>query len=167
MMSEPISSLRDLPYEATRVASGRIGRLFVAYVAAVVVVALVRTLGLVAEESWVHGFGRLIEANGWSSLFLVPVMTALLGFVAAAPFATAFLVVAEGRGVRTLLAYGLAGLVIAVATQLVLTLPFGFPAPSFGLLGVDAIAGGLGGWVGWMIGVRAAPPPPPLSWGGL
>lgn len=166
MMSDPVSPLHDLPYEATRVASGRIGRLVVAYVAAVVVVAVVRTLGLVAEESWVHGFERLIAANGWSSLLLVPAMTGLVGFVAAAPFATAFLVVAEGRGMRSLATYAIAGLVVAVLTQMLLAL-FDVDLPGVGLLVLDAVAGAIGGWVGWMVGVRSAPPPPPVPWGGL
>lgn len=165
MMSDPASPLRDLPLEATRVASGRIARLFVAYVAAVVVVAVVRTLGLVAEESWTHGFERLIAANGWASLLLVPAMTGLVGFVAAAPFATAFLVVAEGRGGRSLAAYVIAGLVVAVLTQMLLAL-FDVDVPAAGLLALDAVAGAIGGWAGWLIGVRSAPPPPPLPWGG-
>lgn len=166
MMSDPRSSLRDLPLEATRVASGRIGRLFAAYLAAVAVAALVRTFGLVAEETWTFGFDRLIAANGWSSLGIVPAMTALIAFVAAAPFATAFLVVAEGRGVRGLAAYLVAGVVVAVVTQFILTVPFGFPAPGLGLSLLDAAAGAVAGWVAWVIGVRAAPPPPrPLPWG--
>lgn len=162
-MSNPASRLHDLPLEATRVASGRIGRLAVAYLVAVIVTAVVRTVGLVIEESWIAGFDRLIAANGWSSLLLVPTMTGLVGFVAAAPFATAFLVVAEGRGLRTRLAYVVAGAVVAVSTQLLLSLPFGFPAPSLGLVLLDAVAGAIGGWVAWIVGVRSAPPPPRLA----
>ncbi|NLH81784.1 MAG: hypothetical protein GX458_13180 [Phyllobacteriaceae bacterium] len=162
-MSDPASRLRDLPLEATRVASGRIGRLAVAYLVAVIVTAVVRTLGLVIEESWVGGFDRLIAANGWSSLVLVPAMTALVAFVAAAPFATAFLVIAEGQGLRTRRAYVLAGLIVAVSTQFLLSVPFGLPLPSIGLVGLDAVAGAVGGWVAWIVGVRSAPPPPRLA----
>ncbi len=161
-MSDPASPFSDVPFGTGRVASGRIGRLAIAYVVAVVVTAAVRTFGLVVEESWVVGFDRLVAVNGWGSLLLVPAMTGLIGFVAAAPFATAFLVFAEGRGVRGLAPYVLAGLLIAVVTQAILTIPFGFPAAGVGLYLLDAVAGALGGWVAWIIGVRSAPPPPRL-----
>lgn len=161
-MSDPASPLSDLPIATSRVASGRIGRLAIAYLVAVVVTAGVRTCGLVVEESWVVGFDRLVAVNGWASLLLVPAMTGLVAFVAAAPFATAFLVFAEGRGVRGLAPYVLAGLVIAVVTQAILTIPFGFPAAGGGLYLLDAVAGALGGWVAWIVGVRSAPPPPRL-----
>lgn len=154
------------PLVSRPVASGRIGRLVVAYVVAVVVTATLRTIGLVAEESWVSGFDRLIATNGWTSLLVVPAMTGLVAFVAAAPFATAFLVVAEARGLRSLFAWILAGAVVAVATQTILALPFRLPLPSAGLGGLDAVAGAVGGWAAWLIGVRSAPPPPRLAvWG--
>ncbi|MCE1235455.1 MAG: hypothetical protein LWW93_03765 [Hyphomicrobiales bacterium] len=166
-MSDPVVSRHARALAPRPVASGRIGRLVVAYVVAVVAAAALRTIGLVVEESWVSGFGRLIAANGWTSLLVVPAMTGLVGFVAAAPFATAFLVFAEARGLRSLLAWILAGAVVAVATQILLALPFRLPLPSVGLCGLDAVAGAIGGWSAWLIGVRSAPPPPPRPgvWG--
>ena len=161
-MAEPISPLSDLPLETSRVASGRIGRLVLAYAGAVIAAATTRTLGLVIEETLVSGFDRLIAGNGWSSLLTVPALTGLVAFVAAAPFATGFLVVAEGRGARGLAPYVFAGALVAVATQLLLTVPLGFPMAGVGLLLLDAAAGAVGGWVAWVIGVRSAPPPPRL-----
>jgi hypothetical protein len=161
-MSDPASPLTDLTYATNRVGSGRIGRLVVAYVAAVAAAAVARTFGLVVEETWIAGFGHLVAVNGWSSLLVVPAMTGLIGFVTAAPFATAFLVFAEGRGVRGLGPYLAAGAAIAVATQAILTVPFGVSAAGGGLYLLDAVAGAVGGWVGWLVGVRSAPPPPRL-----
>ena len=171
-MSDPVSPLSDLshetrrvaadlPYEASRVASGRIGRLVVAYAVAVVAAVAARTLGLVVEEAWVSGFDRMIATNGWSSLLAVPILTGIVAFVAASPFATAFLVVAEGRGMRGPLLHLAAGAAIAVAAQALTTFPFGLPAASGGLLALDAFAGMIGGWVCWIVAVRSAPPPPP------
>lgn len=157
----PTRVAADLPFEASRVGSGRIGRLVVAYAVAVVAAAAVRTLGLVLEELWVSGFDRMIAANGWSSLLAVPVLTGIVAFVAASPFATAFLVVAEARGMRSPLIHLVTGGAIAVATQAVTTFPFGLPAASGGLLVLDAFAGMVGGWVCWIVAVRSAPPPPP------
>lgn len=159
-MSDPLVSRRAHSADLRPVASGRIARLVVAYAAAVAVAAVARTVGLVVEETWTSGFARLIAANGWASLAVVPAMTGLVAFVAAAPFATAFLVVAEARGLRAAFAWIVAGAVVAVATQAILALPFRLPLPSLGLSGLDALAGAIGGWAAWVIGVRSAPPPP-------
>jgi len=160
-MSEPGSSFDDRPLAARRVASGRIGRILMAYVLAVAAVAAVRTLGLVIEESWTRGFDRLIAVNGWASLVVVPAMTALIVFVAAAPLVTAFLVAAEARALRAPWIYALAGLAIALLTRALIALPFGLPLPSFGLFALEAAAGGVGAWVYWLVAIRSAPPPPP------
>lgn len=162
-MSEPVSTHDDRPPAPRRVASGRIGRILIAYGLAVAAAAVVRTVGLVIEESWARGFDRLIAANGWSSLLVVPAMTALIGFVAAAPLATAFLVVAEARALRSPVIHALAGLIVALLTRISVALPFGLPLPSFGLLALEASAGVIGGWVYWVVAIRSAPPPPPAA----
>ena len=145
------------------VASGRIGRIVVAYVLAVAAAAVLRTVGLVVEETWVRGFDRLVAVNGWSSLLVVPAMTALIGFVAAAPVATAVLVVAEARGMRVLWGYALAGGAIAALTRFVVTLPFGLAGPTAGLVALETVAGIIAGWVYWLVAIRSAPPPPPAD----
>lgn len=159
-MSDPLRRFDDLAFDAGRVASGRIGRIVAAYVAAVVVGSLLRTFGLVIEESLTSGFSGIVRRFGWSSLLVVPIMTSVVALIAAAPFATAFFVVAEGRATRSRLAWILAGAAIAVIAQLLVTVPFGADAPALGLLGLDALAGALAGSVGWIVGVRSAPPPP-------
>lgn len=162
-MSEPASSYDERPLATRRVASGRIGRILIGYALAVIAAAALRTLGLVIEESWARGFDRLIAVNGWSSLVVVPAMTALIGFVAAAPLVTAFLVVAEARAFRALAVYMVAGPIIAVATRLLVVLPFGLPLPATGLLTLEAATGIVAGWVYWVVAIRSAPPPPPAD----
>lgn len=159
-MSDPLRRFDDLAYDSGRVASGRIGRIVAAYLAAVVIGSLLRTFGLVIEESLTSGFGGILRRFGWSSLVVVPVMTAAVAAIAAAPFATAFFVIAEGRATRSRLAWILAGAAIAMIAQLLVTVPFDAPAPALGLLGLDALAGALAGSFGWVVAVRSAPPPP-------
>ena len=159
-MTDPSSPFHDLPPEATRVAAGRIGRIVLAYGLACVAAGVARTVGLVIEETWVRGFGRLVADNGAASLVIVPVMTALIAFVAAAPFATAFLVWAEGRSARALGLYLVGGAAIGAATQGLVTLPFTGASMSIGLVVLTALAGMVGGWVHWVVAVRSAPPPP-------
>ncbi len=163
-MSDPDFQPRRLAAQQARASAGRLGRIVLGYGLACAGAGVVRTLGLIAEEAWVRGFGRLVADNGWSSLFLVPVMTAVMVFIAAAPFATAFLFHAEGRGLRAPLGYVIAGAVIGPLTQGII----GFLAgaglhPSFGLTALAAFAGGVGGWLYWIVAVRSAPPPPSSS----
>lgn len=160
-MSDRSSSSLDGWVDRERVAAGRIGRITLAYVLATTAAALTRTLGLVVEESWVRGFGRLIADNGVASLLLVPAATALVVFVAAAPFTSAFVVWAEGRGLRSAVVHVAAGSVIGVATQTTLALlGAGIAAMPTGIVLLAALAGCAGGWVYWLIAVRSAPPPP-------
>lgn len=159
-MSDPLRRFDDLTFDAGRVASGRIGRIVTAYVVAVVIGSLLRTFGLVIEESLTSGFGGIVRRFGWASLLVVPIMTTVVALIAAAPFATAFFVVAEGRATRSRLAWIVAGAAIAVVAQLLVTVPFDAPAPALGLLGLDALVGAIAGSVGWVVAVRSAPPPP-------
>ncbi|MER2605900.1 MAG: hypothetical protein ABTQ29_08735 [Siculibacillus sp.] len=145
------------------VAAGRIGRIVLAYALAIAAAAIVRTLGLIVEESWLHGLASLIARNGVTSLILVPAATALIAFLAAAPFVTAFAVWAEGRGARSLPLHLVAGALIGVTTQIVVSLPYtASPPVGVGLILLAALAGGVGGWVYWTVAVRSAPPPPPV-----
>lgn len=160
-MPEPLSPRLDGWPERERVASGRIGRIVLAYVLATGAAALVRTLGLIAEESWTRGFGRLVGDNGIASLALVPAATALVAFFAAAPFVTAFVVWAEGRALRSGVAHVAAGAVVGLVTQTLVALLTGtFAALPTGVVVLSSFAGAIGGWIYWLIAVRSAPPPP-------
>ncbi|TBW40079.1 hypothetical protein EYW49_05280 [Siculibacillus lacustris] len=143
------------------VADGRLGRIAGGYALACLAAAVVRTLGLVAEESFERGLATVIAANGVGALILVPIASTVVIFVAAAPFATAALVVAESRRWRAAAAYLAAGAIVGPATQVLVAIVDGSTAaPSAGLSGLAAIAGLAGGWVHWLVAVRASPPAP-------
>mgnify|MGYP001766476160 CR=1 FL=1 len=151
-----------LDRDRASVAGGRLGRIVGAYALAAFAGAIARTFGLVAQETAVRGFGAMIETNGIGALVVVPLLSGLVAFLAAAPFVTAFLVFAEGRGARANWLYVVAGAVIGPLAQGLIGL---FDAsgwtPGLGLYGLDMVAGAVAGWVYWMVAVRAAPPAPP------
>ena len=158
-MSDPVR-LVDPPPATAGVASGRLARIVLAYVLAIAAATLLRTFGLVVEESLTTGFDRMIDRNGWASLLVVPALGALVALLAAAPFATAFFVVAEAMGLAGRAMWIAAGATIAVLTQTLVTVPFGLGSSSLALLGLDAVVGAVGGGLAWIVAVRAAPPPP-------
>jgi hypothetical protein len=151
-----------LDRDRATVAGGRLGRIVVAYALAALAGALARTFGLVAQETAVRGFGAMIDTNGAGALVVVPLLSAFVTFLAAAPFVTAFLVFAEAGGARAGWLYVVAGAVIGPLAQVLIGL---FDAsgrsPGLALYGLDAVAGAIAGWVYWMVAVRAAPPAPP------
>jgi hypothetical protein len=145
------------------VADGRLGRIIGAYLLACFAAALVRTIGLVVEESIGRGFATVLGENGAGALILVPVASTVVIFVAAAPFATACLMVAENRRWRSPFGYLLAGAAIGPATQILVAIFDGSTAvPSAGLSGLAAASGLTGGWVHWLVAIRSAPPAPRL-----
>lgn len=147
-----------------RVADGRLGRIVGAYLLATIAAALLRTLGLLAEETFERGLFAIVADNGAGALILVPVASSLVIFVAAAPFATAALMVAESRRWRGATAYLVAGAAVGPATQLLVAVLGGSTsAPSLGLAGLAALAGLTGGWVYWLVAVRSAPPAPRVA----
>lgn len=159
-------SSRDslLDRDRTPVAGGRLGRIVAAYALAAFAGALARTFGLVIQETVVRGLSAMIETNGAAALIVVPLASALVAFLAAAPFVTAFLVYAEGRGARALGLYVVAGAVIGPMAQgLIGFFDASDRAPGLGLYGLDLLAGAVAGWVYWTIAVRAAPPAPPAD----
>jgi hypothetical protein len=150
----------------SRVADGRLGRIVGAYLLATVAAALLRTLGLVVEETVERGLGAIVADNGLGALILVPIASALVIFVAAAPFATAALMVAESRRWRAAAAYLVIGALIGPATQLLVAVLGGATsAPSAGLTALAALAGLTGGWIYWLVAVRSAPPAPLRGYG--
>ena len=150
-----------LDRDRTTVAGGRLGRIVAAYALAAFAGALARTFGLVAQETAVRGFGAMIETNGVGALVVVPLLSGVVAFLAAAPFVTAFLVFAEASGARTAWIHVAAGAVIGPAAQLLIGLFGSSAATSLGLYGLDIFAGSVAGWVYWTVAVRAAPPAPP------
>jgi len=151
-----------LDRDRTTVAGGRLGRIVVAYALAAFAGALARTFGLVVQEAAVRGFSAMIETNGIGAFVVVPLASALVAFLAAAPFVTAFLVFAESGGARANWLYVLAGGAIGPMAQGLIGLfdTSGRPA-SLALYGLAAAAGAVAGWVYWIVAVRAAPPAPP------
>lgn len=147
------------------VAGGRLGRIVAAYALAAFAGALARTFGLVAQETAVRGFGAMIETNGAGALLVVPLASAFVTFLAAAPFVTAFLVFAESSGARANWLYVLAGAAIGPLAQLLIGLFAAGASSGAALYGLDAAAGALAGWVYWLVAVRAAPPAPPAAEG--
>lgn len=153
-----------LDRERNAVAGGRLGRIIVAYGLAALVGAFVRTFGLMAQEIVVRGFGPLIETNGVGALLLVPLLSACVAFLAAAPFVTAFLVFAESAGARSRLLYIAAGAVIGPLAQALIGFFDTSDRPtSLALYALAALAGAIGGQVYWLVAVRAAPPAPPAA----
>lgn len=150
-----------LDRDRTVVAGGRLGRIVAAYGLAAFAGALARTFGLVAQEIAVRGVGPMIETNGIGALALVPILSAVVVFLAAAPFVTAFLVFAESAGARSLLLHLAAGAVIGPLAQALIGLFGSSAGTGLGLYGLDVVAGAVGGWVYWSVAVRAAPPAPP------
>lgn len=160
-MSDPDFEPHHLAAVQARAAAGRLARILTGYVVACLGASVVRTFGLVVEESSTRGFARLVADNGWGALVLVPVATAAVVFLAAAPFVTAFLVHAEGRRVHGAFAYVIAGVVIGPLTQAFAGFLGGAGLhPNFGLVGLAALAGAIGGWLYWVVALRSAPPPP-------
>lgn len=153
-----------LDRERAAVAGGRLGRIVAAYALAALAGALARTFGLIAQEVAVRGFRPMIETNGLGALVVVPLFSALVAFLAAAPFATAFLVFAESIGARSRWLYLLAGAAIGPLAQGLIDLFDGSARPTgLALYGLAAIAGAVAGWVYWTVAVRAAPPAPPFD----
>ena len=150
-----------LDRDRTSVAGGRLGRIVAAYALAVLAATIARTFGLVAQETVLRGFGAMIETNGVAALVVVPIFSAVVAFLAAAPFATAFLVFSESAGARALWLHLVAGAVVGPLAQALIGLfdASGNPA-GLALYGLAAIAGLVGGWVYWTVAVRAAPPAP-------
>jgi hypothetical protein len=160
-MSDPGFEPHRLAAVEARAAAGRLGRIVAGYALGCLGAGVVRTFGLVAQEAWLRGFGRLIDDNGAGALVLVPVLTAAVSFLAASPFVAAFLMQAEARRARAVFAYVVAGVVIGPLTQgLVGALTGAGLHPNFGLVGLAALAGAVGGWLYWIVAVRSAPPPP-------
>jgi len=160
-MSDPRFEPHDLAAAQARAAAGRLGRILAGYVIACLGASVVRTLGLILQEASTRGFDRLVADNGWNALALVPLATAIVVFLAASPFVTAFLVHAEGRRVRAAFAYVIAGVVIGPLTQGLAGFLGGAGLnPKFGLVALAALAGAVGGWLYWVVAVRSAPPPP-------
>lgn len=160
-MSDPGFRPHDLATAQARAAAGRLGRILTGYVVACLGGSVARTFGLVVEESSTRGFGRMVADNGWGALALVPLATAAVVFLAASPFVTAFLIQAEARRARRASAYVIAGLVIGPLTQGLAGFLGGDGLnPDFGLVGLAALAGAVGGWLYWIVAVRSAPPPP-------
>lgn len=146
------------------VAGGRLGRIVVAYGLAVAAGALARTVGLIGQETVVRGFGRMIEVNGVAALVMVPLFTAAVAFLAAAPFATAFLIFAESGGARARLLYVGAGAVIGPLAQGLIGIFDTSGGPTaLALYLLAGLAGAIGGQVYWSVAVRAAPPAPPVG----
>lgn len=156
-------SLHASVLDHTTVAGGRLGRIVAAYALASFAAAIARTFGLIAQETAVRGFGAMIETNGVAALILVPLASALVVFLAAAPFATAFLVFAESRGARARLLYIAAGAVIGPLAQALIGLFDGGQPTGLALYGLAVVAGAIAGQVHWSVAVRAAPPAPPRS----
>lgn len=145
------------------VADGRLGRIVGAYLLACLAASLMRTVGLILEESIGRGFATVLGENGAAALILVPVASTIVIFVAAAPFATACLMVAESRRWRSPIGYLVAGAAIGPATQILVAIFDGSTAvPSAGLSALAAASGATGGWVHWLVAVRSAPPAPRL-----
>lgn len=147
--------------ERPTVADGRLGRIVGAYLLACLAAAVVRTAGLLVQESLGRGLAATLGENGVAALILVPIASAVVIFVAAAPFATACLMVAENRRWRSPAAYLVAGAAIGPATQLLVAVLDGSTrVPSAGLMSLAAISGLAGGWIHWLVAIRSAPPPP-------
>lgn len=156
-MSSPLGA--PLP---DRLAGGRLGRIVGAYALAALGAAVLRTVALIAEEIAVAGFGTVIELNGWLALLIVPLASAVVIFLAAAPFTTAFVVFAESRGLRSAGPHLLAGAVIGLLTQVAVSFLDGSRgATPPAILLLAAAVGLVAGWLYWMVAIRAAPPPPP------
>ena len=156
-------SLHESVLDRATVAGGRLGRIVAAYALASFAGALARTFGLIAQETAVRGFGAMIETNGIAALILVPLASALVAFLAAAPFATAFLVFAESSAARARLLYIGAGAVIGPLAQALIGLFDGGQTTSLALYGLALVAGAIAGQVYWSVAVRAAPPAPPRA----
>ena len=157
-------TLRDSLHERERtaVAGGRLGRIVAAYALAAFAAALARTFGLMAQETVVRGFGPMIDSNGVGALLLVPILSAMVAFLAGAPFVTAFLVFAESSGARSRLLHIAAGAVIGPLAQALIGFFDASGRPTgLALYGLAVIAGAIGGQVYWSVAVRAAPPAPP------
>lgn len=152
-----------LDRERAAVAGGRLGRIVAAYGLAAFAGALARTFGLIAQETVVRGFGAMIETNGIGALVLVPLASALVAFLAAAPFATAFLVFAESAGARSRWLYLAAGATIGPLAQALIGVFDGGRPASLALYALALVAGAVAGWVYWTVAVRAAPPAPPAA----
>ncbi len=142
-------------------AAGRLGRIVAAYALACLGAGTLYAFALLAAEAAQRGLARVMADAGWSSLAIVPIGATLVAFLAASPFATAFLVHAESRRVRSAAPYALAGAVIGPVTQATVGFLVGggvHPAATPVLAAMTA--GAVGGWIHWVVAVRSAPPPP-------
>jgi hypothetical protein len=163
-MSDPVFDPHRLAVLEAKDAARRLGRIVGGYTLAVTGGGVARTLAVFLVEAAMRGPGAVIRDNGWASLLVVALLTSAVVFLAAAPFATAFLVQAESRRLRGAGLHVGAGAVIGPATQsLVWYLTGGGVLPPFGLTLIAAAAGALGGWLYWIVAVRSAPPPPMVA----
>ncbi len=163
-MSDPVFDPHRLAVLEAKDAARRLGRIVAGYAVAVAGAAMVRTVAVFVVEAVERGIGRVVGDNGWASLFVVTVFTAAVVFLAAAPFAAAFLVHAESRKLRGVGAYAGAGAVVGPSTQSLIWFVTGAGiVPPLGLAVIAATAGAIGGWLYWIVAVRSAPPPPAIA----
>ncbi|MDR3376774.1 MAG: hypothetical protein P4L98_23900 [Ancalomicrobiaceae bacterium] len=137
-----------------RLARGRLRRIVGAYLTACLAAALLLPIGFLVGDL-VAGRMLTIHASDW---LLLPAGLFLVSVIAAAPFATLAIVLAEGYRFAALLPYLVAGGLIGFAADVVvnhlpIARPEAQPADVFVYILVAAI-GGVSGLVYWLIAVR-------------
>lgn len=141
-----------------RFAPGRVSRMVAGYLAGCAAAGAAMPLGLILHDVVTIGGAKAFGKAGIGDVVLVAIASVIIAVVVAAPFAGAFLLAAEGKGIRNLAAYlvfgAVTGLVVAA-----LAVAVGFLAAArLGLAGLAlfAVVGALGGVVYWAVAGRTA-----------
>ena len=139
------------------IASGRLGPVIRGYAAACLLAAVVLPFGLILQDLFTGRLGSLHV----SEIFLVSAGLFLVTFIAAAPFATAFIVLSETMGIRSIAACAAFGALTGVMVEVIFRIFRSGPGPAgsfWSLLLTVGLVGAASGVVYWIIALRGHVP---------